>query len=269
MNLRTAAKVAPRMVVPGAAGFRFCGPAEWANPFLFPISRERFVRDLHRIAPALDARIGNPGDVFELSSGKVMHRPAASPFASMVEDDTAMLRFDPAATLPPLSDPNPPGYMRQRIELAVDEVLEGLAAFLARAYVEGDPVVNEYRELQATYGIRVVFPEGDERHWRVAFEPAAPRIDASTEPTGATHAIAGSALAAWVAHERSYFYRRAFSRPSSNLYALETGEDGARVVPREVHDLLDYYLNRKAPGAELAIKMWLDKQLRPYAASAR
>lgn len=269
MNLSTVARIAPTMVVPGAAGFRFCGPAEWANPFLFPISRERFLRDLKELAPSIDASIGNPGDVFEVSGGKVTRRPAAARFASMVEDDTAMLRFDPSAPLPPLTDPNPPGYMRQRIELAVEQVFEGLSSFVARAYSEADAVVDSYRDLHATYSVRVVFPEGDERVWRVAFEPSAPRIDASAEPTDATHAIAGSALAAWLAHERTYFYRRAFSRPTSNLYALEHADDGVRVAPREVQDLLDYYLNRKAPGADLAVKRWLDKQLAAYGAPRR
>src|SRR6266567_3437074 len=42
-NLEAVTRIGPRTVVPASAGFRFCGPHEWLNAFLFPISRARFV----------------------------------------------------------------------------------------------------------------------------------------------------------------------------------------------------------------------------------
>ena len=42
-------------------------------------------------------------------------------------------------------------------------------------------------------------------------------------------------------------------------------EDGkVAVEPKQPQDLLAYYLLRKAEGAELAVKQWLDHQLAPY-----
>jgi hypothetical protein len=42
--------------------------------------------------------------------------------------------------------------------------------------------------------------------------------------------------------------------------------DNARTVVEPAHpqDLLAYYLARKAGGAEIAVKQWLDHQLAPY-----
>src|SRR5262249_47368263 len=53
LNLKAALAIRPRAAVPGAAGFRFCGPVEWCNAFLFPMSRERFVADLGRLDPGI------------------------------------------------------------------------------------------------------------------------------------------------------------------------------------------------------------------------
>jgi hypothetical protein len=70
-----------------------------------------------------------------------------------------------------------------------------------------------------------------------------------------------SALTAWAARHKSYFYLRAFSRQWSLLYTL--AGDGARATlePTQPQDLLVYFLLRKARGAELAVKLWLDHQL--------
>ena len=108
MNLNNVMAIRPKLTVPGSAGFRFAGPGmEWCNTFLFPMSRDRFVADLHRLAPELAVQIANPGDVLELERGQVRYHPAASKVARMVEDDTYRLRFDPTAAIPPLTDPNP------------------------------------------------------------------------------------------------------------------------------------------------------------------
>src|SRR5207302_8201045 len=101
-NLDNVKQIAPGLVVPGSAGFRFAGPFAWTNPFVFPISRERFLDDLARVAPEVPSAMANPGDVFEIAGGKVARRPGASPCARMIEDDTHLIDFDAAAPVPPL-----------------------------------------------------------------------------------------------------------------------------------------------------------------------
>ena len=269
MNLGNAAAIAPRMVVPGSAGFRFADAVEWCNAFLFPVSRERFVTDLARVAPALRTQIANPGDMFEIDRGVVRHLAGASNVATMLEEDTARLRFDPTAAVPPLRDPNPDGYSEERIAKTVAECVEGLTTFLRAAYAgRGDEVVEQYRTLGATYALGVVFPDGHETRWLVVFAETEARVEIGA-PTSreidSEHRIAASALTAWASREKSYFYYRAHSRMASTLYAVTRVDQGSvSVDPRAVPDLLGYYLQRRAKGAETAMKQRLDFQLRAY-----
>jgi UDP-MurNAc hydroxylase len=265
MNLGNVMAIRPKLTVPGSAGFRFAGPGmEWCNAFLFPMSRERFVADLTRLAPGLDSRIANPGDVFEIDRGTIAQHVAASPIARTLDDDTHLLRFDPTAPIPPLQDPNPAGRSTQELRAAVDDCLTGFLAFVHAAYASGDPVVDDYRKLRATYAVGVVFADGTE-HWvHLTLAPDRPEIvrtEGRSAPADAGHRIVASALTAWAARHKSYFYLRAFSRQWSLLYTLSG--DGARATlePTQPQDLLVYYLLRKARGAELAVKLWLDHQL--------
>jgi len=267
LNLKTTLAVQPRMVVPGAAGFRFCGPVEWCNAFLFPMSRERFVADLKRLDPGIRACIANPGDVFEVEAGKVKHRPGASKVATMVEDDTSLLRFDPTAPVPPLTDPNPDGHSAEDLTRAVDACLEGFFAFVRESYRAVDALVAEHRKLGATYAVGVVLPDGSERWYRVRFderEPTCEKGGATPVLADAVHRIAASVLRAWAAREKSYFYFRAYSRKFTTLYALSRAGDDVKVEPAPLEDLLGYYLQRKAKGADMALKQRLDLQLAPY-----
>ncbi len=266
MNLNTVLSIRPGLTVPGSAGFRFCGPIEWCNSFLFPVSREQFVADLLQLAPDLQTCIANPGDVFEIDRGKVRHLPGASKVAVMLEQDTTHLRFDPTAPVPPLSDPNPDGYSQERLHKAAEECIAGLAEFVRGAYQSGDSVVDEYRRLLAVYAVGIVFPDGQEQwhHFRLAADAMQLDKSAAPAPAHSVHRIAASALAAWMARKKSYFYLRAFSRKFTTLYALSQAAGSVTVEPKEVADLLGHYLQWKAKGADMALKQRLDHALRPY-----
>lgn len=274
MNLSNVMLIRPRMVVPGAAGFRFAGAGmEWCNAFLFPMSRERFVADLARIAPEIPTQLANPGDVFEIEGGKVHHRPAASKMARTIEDDTDLLRFDTTATIPPLTDPNPNGLPIERLRVAVDWTLDGFADFLRGAFAgsDRDPVVEEYRSLRAAYAVGVVFPDGPERWLRVDLsgpEPSFESSEGTVRQCDAGHRIVASALTARIAAAKSYFYLRAFSRKWSNLYALSAADGKAVVESKEPRDLFAYWLERKIEGAESAGKRLLEHQLEPFVGRA-
>jgi hypothetical protein len=268
MNLGNVMAIKPKLTVPGSAGFRFGGTGmAWCNAFLFPMARERFIEDLARVAPGLGTRLANPGDVFELEDGAVQHHVAASPIARMIEDDTHLLRFDPTAAIPELQDPNPGGFPTQKLRDGVEACLGAFARFVHDACETGDPVVEEYRQLRATYAVGVVFGDGPERWVHLTLGPGMPRVvrtDGRCAPADAGHRIVGSALTAWAAREKSYFYLRAFSRQWSTLYAVSLEDGKVAVEPKQPQDLLAYYLLRKAAGAELAVKQWLDHQLAPY-----
>ena len=264
VNLRSVARIKPKMAVPGAAGFRFTGDMEWCNAFLFPMSRERFVADLARVAPDIETRIANPGDVFEIEGGHVYHKPGRSRLARMVEDDTDRLRFDPTAPIPPLVDPNPAGLGTDALVEGVASTLEAFVRFVRESVT--DPVIAEYCACAASYSVVTMFPDGPERWLRIDWKEGSPEISAGegrSPVSGSGHRIVASALAAWARYEKSYFYLRAFSRKWSSLYDLAP-EGEPTVIAKEPQDLLAYYLERKAPGAEIAAKKWIDFQLKPF-----
>lgn len=267
LNLSNVLAIRPRLTVPGAAGFRFAGPGlDWCNSFLFPMSAERFVADLARLDPELATCIAQPGDVFHISPGEVKVRTAASPIAQTIENDAAMLRFDPTAAIPSLGDPNPGGSSDEDLGRHVSACLESFEAFLLDGYTTGaDDAVQAYRKRRATYAIGVVFPNSEEQWVHVAFDqdqPVVTRSSGIAPVADAGHRIVASALTAWMSWEKTYFYLRAFSRKWCFVYELAAGDDGkASVRPINLPDLLAYYLERKADGSRIRFKKWIDVQI--------
>jgi L-ascorbate metabolism protein UlaG (beta-lactamase superfamily) len=263
-NLTNVKAIAPALVVPGSAGYRFAGPLAWANPFLFPVSRASFLEDLARVAPEVPATLANPGDVFEVGAGSVTRHAQASPFVRMIEDDTHLVAFDATAPVPPLTDPNPLGYPAALIEEQVAACLAGFEAFLRNAYTVPDPLVARYRKAGFTYAVGVVFPDGHERWLHVELDRDAPHIRAATGPlAGATasHRVAASMLTARARYEKGYLYYRGFFRLTQTF--LGTAVEGGNVIQEseEPEDLMGYYLTNKAPGADRAAELRLDFQL--------
>jgi UDP-MurNAc hydroxylase len=271
LNLSTVLAANPRMAVPGAAGFRFAGPIAWCNAFMFPMSREQFVQDLGALDPTLQTSIANPGDVYEIDHGSVRHLPAASTAARMIEDDTALIRFDPTAAVPPLVDTNPSQYAEHHVQATVDAALDAFKAYVRASYAAPDPVFAAYRKLRATYAVGVVYPDGTERTHRVKLGETEATFDAGTSGcvADAAQRVTASALTAWATREKTYFYLRAFSRKLSTLYALDRAADGKVTVSRQnVPDLFEHFMTRRAKGAELALKQRFDQELRPFKAKA-
>ena len=262
-NLASVMRIGPRMVVPGSAGFRFCGAHAWLNAFLFPISRQRFVADLHRLAPEIEARIVNPGDVLDMEGGEVKVHRAASPVASMDSDDTRLIRFDPTAPIPPLVDPNPEAELVARLAGAVDRFVNDMHEYARRGYRDGDKTIGLYRARRASYAVGVVFPDGVTAWFLYKFGGHTPRLSrAPTAPDAdIVHKIAASVLVAWIEHRCSYFYARGYSRRSSTLYRLD--RDGATVTvePSPLPDLLMHFLLNVAEGSERAAKTLVDRQI--------
>jgi len=267
-NLANVRQIAPKLCVPGSAGFRFTGELAWTNPFVFPISRRHFLSDLARVAPDVPTAIANPGDMFEIAGHAVKHSPGASPVARMIEDDTHLIDFDATAPIPPLTDTNIVGYPIDVIERQVEETLSGMVEFIRSAYAsaERDPLVEECRRGRSSHGIGVLFPDGRERWVRIDFGPDEPRIargEGALHDVTTLHRIAASILAARARYEKSYVYYRGFSRFShTQLGTLVQGNVVSE--SKELPDVLSYYLANKAAGAERAAFKRLDLQLEKH-----
>src|SRR5262249_27790482 len=108
--LHRARLLKPRAIAPGSNGYRTYGTQEWFNAYKFPVSRERFVRDIRQVLPEPQTFIPDPGDVMELApSGMTTRRQsAADGFVRTVKNDAAeLMAFDPGRPKPALVDDNP------------------------------------------------------------------------------------------------------------------------------------------------------------------
>ncbi len=268
VNLENVLRIRPRMIAPGAAGFRFCGEHAWLNAFLFPIARERFVADLQRLAPEILTQIMNPGDVFEITRDDIHYAPAASDVARLVNDDTQLSRFNPTAPIPDLTDPNPEGYPAANLRLATERfVAENIANYVDAGYTHSDPLINRYRQHEASYAVAIVFPDGATHWYRFEFRREGLRLitgesaDSADSAADIVHRIAASALVGWLEYKNSFFYVRAYSRRYTTLYELSRQGERVGIRPVLLPDLLMHYLLNVAEGSEVAAKHYVDLQI--------
>jgi UDP-MurNAc hydroxylase len=264
-NLETVMRIDPTVVAPASGGFCFVGEHDWLNAFLFPISRERFIADLRRLAPGVDARLVDPGDVLELSVNEdVMLQEGASPIAHTDARDTARIAYDPTAAIPPLSDPNPDGYEPDRLEHLAVGLLSELGNWVTTSATSDDRVMRAYREFGVRYRMGLVFPDNTERRFDLDFTVDPPRLSKAcvgAPEADLVHRIAASALAGWAEHRRSFFSVRASSRRFGTVYTLGRGDTRIALEARQLPDLLMYYLTFVMNGSEVAARTEIDHQL--------
>ncbi len=111
-----------RLVVPGSFGLRMVGKYAHFNQRCYPVSRERFVADFAGLAPEREAWVLSPGDGVEVSRG-VPPRKVATPYATTIEDDTALTRFAPDTPMPELVDENPTRFPDRELERGLEHIV--------------------------------------------------------------------------------------------------------------------------------------------------
>ncbi len=266
-NLRTVLALAPRVVVPGSAGFRFRGEHAWLNAFLFPISAERFVADLASLAPTIAARLMKPGDTFEIRDHDVHQLDAAAACVATTVDDIHLIDFDPTAAVAPLHDPNPDRIPLPVLTETLDNFVAGDMGGWVSSGAVSDPVLRAYREARARYALGVVFPDASRRWYQFDFsQTALPEVRNSlVGHADITHRLAASALVGWIERRKSFFYVRTYSRRFSTLYRLIPAPPAIRVQPIVLPDLLMHYLLNVAPGWETAARRHVDLELEALA----
>ena len=256
-NLQNVLHIQPQLAVPASAGFRFVDELGWLNRFVFPISRERFVRDLHELGPGTSTCVMNPGDVIHIDGGDVRCLSAASDVAVTNCDDTDLIGFDPTAPIPELTDPNPcDDPLDELLHRTEELIVEPLRRFVTNQQATMDPVVSAYRDLGVRYTLHVAGPNGDAGSYEWEFGSPTAQL---------THRIAASALIAWATHSRDFFSVRCWSRRDQLCYRVRRDDQRAVIDRAPVPDLLMHYLINVAPGSELAAKHHIDRQLRELA----
>ena len=69
--LARAAALRPGHLIPGAAGHHHVGAASWLNAHAYPVSEDRFLRDLARLAPELPTSRAKVGATWQVHAGRL------------------------------------------------------------------------------------------------------------------------------------------------------------------------------------------------------
>jgi L-ascorbate metabolism protein UlaG (beta-lactamase superfamily) len=174
--LHLAELLAPRAIVPGSNGYRVNGEHAWINAYKFPVTRERFVRDVRAVLPDVATFVPNPGDVLAVTDARVrlLRQSAPNQFVRTTTDDAAALtRFNPGGPKPALADANPHRVRRDRLRRSVRLVFEERFLPIARKATRTlDPLLM----LDPLIECRVVYPGGDVENWAIDFRRRMPRI---------------------------------------------------------------------------------------------
>ncbi len=266
-NLDSALSIAPRLLVPASAGFCFAGDHAWLNPFLFPVSRERFAEDLRGLDSGISVALLDPGDQVVLDRADPRVARAASPIATTLDANTSAIRFDPTAPIPRLRDPNPEG-------LRISEMRETITSFLEKELhphcVEtlGQPgsLAARYRRAGVVYGIEVIFPDDEDApadlRWTFDFVAQPLRLSPGVDPrANLVHRIAASALTGWIQRRLGWFSVRAYSRRYSTLCGVSRHASSVRAEAISLPDLLMHFTIYEARDSEDAAKQRIDHEI--------
>jgi hypothetical protein len=268
-NLENALAIAPCLLVPASAGFRFAGEHAWLNPFLFPVSRERWAEDLRALDDAISVALLDPGDQVVLTGGVPRVARGASPIASTLDASTTAIRFDPTAPIPPLRDPNPRGLRPSEMRETITSFLEKeLLPHCVGALGQPDSLAARYRREGVVYGIEVIFP-GDAdapaepcAGWTFDFGARPLRLSPGLDPrANLVHRIAASALTGWIQRRLGWFMVRAYSRRHSTLCRVSRDASRVRVESISLPDLLMHFTIYQAADSEDAAKRRIDHEI--------
>ena len=261
INLHTAASLAAGCVVPAAAGFRFSDDLAWLNRHVFPISRTKFVQDLHQVNPGLRIVEVNPGDTLAVEQGQVDVRRQVAAYVTMLEDDTHLIAYDASAPIPALADRNPAGYGLQGLREFAQGVVEvGMPQYLARGIATREQVATQYLRYGVVYQVTVVFPDDVQRSWTYRFDQqrqTVQRVSDHAEPD-VRKSITASALVDLCLGRRSYFAVRTQSRRSVQVYDVVRTAQGVVAQDVDLPDLLTHYILNEMAGAERRGTDWID-----------
>ena len=186
-------QIAPRVLIPGACGFRAIGHAAWTNHLIFPVTRPRFIADIVAAAPELADNVleMEPGDALVLAPGLLSREQGLLDYCACDRADYRWeaLSFRPFDLGPPVVERRGEAFSREQCEAAVDEFF----AALERSVVDDPEAFVWHRRWRVIRQYEVVFA-GDERKFYVADFTATPTIRAERSPLALAHTIVPASL---------------------------------------------------------------------------
>jgi len=121
-------------IVPGACGASHVPAFDWLDHIVYPVSPQRFLRDLTNFDADLDAFPAQLGARYTVRDGEVEFDPTPSELVAAIEDGPDPRTYRPLS-IPALADANPGGQPESKTRPAVTAWLEQkLAPALAREF---------------------------------------------------------------------------------------------------------------------------------------
>lgn len=239
INLSVARFLGARVVVPGAAGFRFHDDFGWLNAHLFPITSDRFARDLARLSPRQQVLQPLPGQVLEVGGGARI--VGESGWAVALEPDQSAIRPDRTGPVPPLTDD---GADDPALPARIQALVDDLQAAVVDAW-DRDPLLHALRRDGVRYLLRTVRPDGAEQSWTLDLSGPEAQLVPGALDAELSRAVAATAVLDVAEGRHSCFYLRARSRRSQAVLTFDQTIAGLEVDQPNVPDLLSWYLVRR------------------------
>lgn len=254
--------VQPRAVIPSACGFKYTGEGAWLNKFVFPVTREMFMRDVSSLASDVHVMAPNPGDIVEVRGAEATHERSVSPFVRMVRDDMADTAFDPTGAVPELSDANPRAYLDGEMLATIHTFFESTLMPVIKTSLQRRRIAYEYQRLGIVYQLDVVFPSRTDS-WSIDFGRALSLVEGPSATAHIRSRIAASVLADLITGDcgAAYAFGVGSYRWSQRVYAVEP-RGMYRWTPASAHSVLDPLWMALDP--EALFKKYVEREISTY-----
>ncbi|MBV51918.1 MAG: hypothetical protein CMH77_05395 [Nitrospinae bacterium] len=221
--------LAPKMVVPGAAFFRYRDEIGFLNQYSFPTTVEQFIRDLTAFCPEVPCKSFLHGDVAHITEGGVRIEKQSSDFVRMQEDDSHLATFKPVMEVPAIktqtTDP-----------MEYDREMKVVAEFLENCLLErilNSELLGGWQHWQIVYQLEV-FGQEDSQIGAIDFgHPGKPVLHkGDLGKINLYEGISSSELCALIEGTTSWDYVTLCGnyRTFSNIYRVT---DGGFEIPPE------------------------------------
>ncbi len=154
----------PKMVVPGAAFFRYRDEVGFLNQYSFPTTMEQFIRDLAAFCPEVPCRSFLHGDVMYVTTDGVRIEKQSSEFVSIRENDGHRVAFKPVMEVPPIRTRTTDPKQHKREMKVVRDFIEN---HLMGRILKSD-MLGGWLHWQVVYQLEV-FGQGDSEVWGIDF----------------------------------------------------------------------------------------------------
>ncbi|MEH2368607.1 MBL fold metallo-hydrolase [Nostoc sp.] len=159
--------IQPKVIAPGANGFKYIQGSSWLNRVVFPVTIERFCEDVKIVCPEMKSTfILNPGDSLMFCNDQYHYTNDMCRFVKKIVDDRDSLDFLPVMINGNLIDQNTEKYELSLLkEVIYEEICLNLPDFIIKHW---NSFFVEHRRWQVIYQLEIFFPNGSKK-WVIDF----------------------------------------------------------------------------------------------------